>query len=56
MKNRFEFDAAGTLRHFVNDELRATVAAEHVAAYRESQPDVPEASTAALEGDGHAQA
>lgn len=45
--HRFEFDAAGTLRHYIADELRATVAAEHVAAYHECQPDAPAAPPAA---------
>lgn len=38
---RFEFDANGNLLHFVNDELRATVPADAIAAYRETYPDAP---------------
>jgi hypothetical protein len=41
MSDRFEFDAAGTLRHFIDDELRAVVAADQIASYQESQPDAP---------------
>jgi hypothetical protein len=41
--DRFEFDTAGNLRHFIADELRATVAPDNIASYQESQPDAPAA-------------
>lgn len=40
--NRFEFDEAGNLQHFLDDELRATVKAEHVDDYRAEVPECPE--------------
>lgn len=43
MTDRFEFDAAGNLRHFIADELRAVVAPEQIASYQESQPAAPAA-------------
>lgn len=43
MSNRYEFDTAGNLVHFVHDEPRALVAPANIAAYRESNPDAPEA-------------
>jgi len=43
MNDRFEFDAAGNLRHFIADELRAVVAPDQIASYQESQPDAPSA-------------
>lgn len=43
MSNRYQFDAAGNLVHFVHDEPRALVAPENIAAYRADHPDAPEA-------------
>lgn len=48
--DRFEFDAAGNLRHFIADELRATVAPDNIASYQESQPDAPAAPAKAKKG------
>lgn len=43
--NRYEWKN-GSLYHFINDELRAIVAPEHVADYRLRYPDAPESETA----------
>lgn len=43
MNDRFEFDTAGNLRHFIQDELRAIVAPDNIAAYQEAYPDAPAA-------------
>jgi len=40
--NRFEYAEDGSLRHYINDELRAVVAAAHVEEYRATWPDAPE--------------
>jgi hypothetical protein len=47
--HRIEPDAAGNLLHFVNGELRATVPAEHAAAYLECCPEAAEAIAPAPE-------
>ena len=48
--DRFEFDTAGNLRHFIADELRATVAPDNIASYQESQPDAPAKARQSEEG------
>ena len=39
--NRYEYDEAGTLRHYINEELRAIVPPESVAEYRAIYDDAP---------------
>jgi hypothetical protein len=41
--HRIEPDAAGNLLHYIADELRATVPAEHAAAYLESCQEAADA-------------
>lgn len=52
--HRIEPDAAGNLLHYIADELRATVAPEHVAAYLESCQEAAEAIAPAPEASAPA--
>lgn len=42
--NTYEFDDQGNLKHFINEELRATVPESSISVYRESWPDAPGAT------------
>lgn len=44
----FNFDQNGNLQHFIGGELRAVIAPEHIAGYKEFFPDAPEP---AIEGE-----
>lgn len=43
--HRFDFDDAGNLRHYINEELRATVPPEAIPDYQETWPDAPGSKT-----------